>query len=584
MGCIVYQQDSMEIRIPNQSLYDEPYKNNHFTKSKLTCNQPEYTDETFQRININLSKDQRRFEPQKNYQWKRISQSNTNQNLCSEFKYEQIKKGELNNDQFLNALRILSSQDIILKKIFLTKQIQINCQYKLVLNQQGLWQEIIIDDYLPFNMSGKPLFSYYDGDDFWVQLIEKAFSKIYGCYEKLEQIEMVNELLRDITGAPYLELDENERENYFLDLQQNLKLNINEFKKYKIFFIPFNAKYIQITQQISIPIKNQQVKQVMQLTIQQQCHTFITISQKDLKVINQNYYAQLHMIIVEYDIKKEHFKHIYSKYQQVRDLTIECELDIGSYLIYIEAFWQQQTDYTLNIQSYGNRQVYFQQLSWMTEQEKADLLQKIIYCHSKRQKKKIYGNDQLQSVQSQIGRYKYILFENNTLDQTLKINLKFQKHLVIVNFPYNDQNNQYIQVQPNENKLMIFQILLENDDQHYFGIQEEDCNIVGPLTDDQLIEKAMSEPTSIIVRNQQMKIYNVKLDGECALVYVNDSEQKYIELNKLKLINLSYKGNRNPGQLNIEVLPKQKLLYRFDKIDKTQLQYEFECNQQFRFE
>ncbi|CAD8199487.1 unnamed protein product [Paramecium pentaurelia] len=31
-------------------------------------------------------------------------------------------------------------------------------------------------------------------------------------------------------------------------------------------------------------------------------------------------------------------------------------------------------------------------------------------------------------------------------------------------------------------------------------------------------------------------------------VYANDSEQK--------LINLSYKGNRNPGQLNIEKLKK----------------------------
>ncbi|CAD8199489.1 unnamed protein product [Paramecium pentaurelia] len=46
-----------------------------------------------------------------------------------------------------------------------------------------------------------------------------------------------------------------------------------------------------------------------------------------------------------------------------------------------------------------------------------------------------------------------------------------------------------MQVQSNENKLMIFQILLENEDQHYLGIQGEDCKIVRPLTDNQLIEK-----------------------------------------------------------------------------------------------
>ncbi|CAD8206394.1 unnamed protein product [Paramecium octaurelia] len=615
MGCMINYKQSLNIIIPRQSLQEEPYKNNHFKKAKLIFNEPEYTDEVFQRININLSKDPSRFEALKNYQWKRIVKLNMNQNLCYEFQYGKIIKGELNNDQFLNALRILSFYDITIRKIFLIKKIQSNCQYRIVLNQQGFWQEIVIDDYLTFNMSGKPLFSYYDGEDYWVQLIEKAFSKIYGCYEKLEQVDMANEIIRDITGAPYLMLDEQEfnhqvrnfvnlsniyylmdekkgiflmqreeERNYFLDLQRKVKLNINEFSNYKLFFIPFDEQYIQITQQVEIPIKNQQIKQVIQMTIQQQCHAFITLSQQDLKVCNQNYYAQLHIIIVEDNKNRKNFKLIYSKYQQVRDLTIECNLAIGQYLIYIEAFWQQQTDQKLNIQSYGNSQVYFTQLSNMRENEKLDLLNEIIYCHSKSQNKRIYGNDQLYSVQSQIGRYKYILFENNTLNQTLKVLLKFMKHLVIVNFPYNDQSSQLIQVLPNQRKLVTFQILLENEGQHRFSVEEENCEILGPLTDDQLLEKAINEPTSIIERNEYMKIYNLRLDDECALVYVNNSEQKYVELNKVKLINLSYKGNRNPEPLNIEVLPKQKVLFRFNKLDKAQSQYEFECNQQYRFE
>ncbi|CAK59655.1 unnamed protein product (macronuclear) [Paramecium tetraurelia] len=564
MGCIINYKESLNVTIPRQPLQEEPYKNNHFRNAKLIYNEQEYTDEVFQRININLSKDPCRFEALKNYQWKRIAKSNINQNLCREFQYLQIIKGELKNDQFLNALRILSFYDVTIRKIFLIKQIQSNCQYRIVLNQQGFWQEIVIDDYLPFNMSGKPLFSFYDGEDYWVQLIEKAFSKIYGCYEKLEQVDMANEIIRDITGAPYLVLDEqefnhqvsnyvnlqnvfylmdekkdiflmqrHEESNYFLDLQRKVKLIINDFSNYKLFFIPFDEYYIQITQQIEIPIKNQQVKQVIQMTIQQQCHAFITVSQQDLKVCNQNYYAQLHITIVEDNKNRKNFKFIHSKYQQVRDLTIECNLAIGSYLIYIEAFWQSQTNYKLNIQSYGNCQVYFTQLSKMRENEKLDLLNEIIYSHSKSQNKRIYGNDQLYSVQSQIGRYKYILFENNTLNQTLKVFFKLMKHLVIVNFPYNDQSNQLIQVLPNERKLVSFQILLENEDKHNFSVEEENFEILGPLTDYQLIEKAINEPTSIIQRNEYMKIYNLRLDDEYALVYVNNSEQN--QINKFKL-------------------------------------------------
>lgn len=34
----------------------------------------------------------------------------------------------------------------------------------------------------------------------------------------------------------------------------------------------------------------------------------------------------------------------------------------------------------------------------MREKEKVDLLYEIIYCHSKRENKKIYDNDQLYSV------------------------------------------------------------------------------------------------------------------------------------------------------------------------------------------
>ncbi|CAD8120538.1 unnamed protein product [Paramecium sonneborni] len=616
MGCTIYQQEKFDYDQSIQYLFNEPYKNNHFKQRLEICNQPEFLDETFQRINMNLSQDQKRFQPQKNYKWKRLTQQNIDHNLCHDFRYTQIRKGELNNNNFLNGLRILSFQDITIKKVFLTKSIKNNSCLILILNQQGLWQQIIIDDYLPYNMNDYPLFSYYDGNDCWVQLIEKAFAKIYGCFDKLEQIVEANEIIRDITGAPYLILDVeefiqkvknsqnkqwmfylmNEKKEIFLfkkfeekmfclDLSRDVQQQINDFQNYQLYYIPFDPQYIQIVQQISIPIRNQQVKYVIEMKVNKQSHSFITVSQRDLKFGCKDYYGQLHMIIYDKNNgNNKELKRIYSKYQQVRDLTIECDLAIGQYLIYIEAFWDQQTDYSLNIQSYGSGQVFFKQLEKMEEKEKLELLHEMIIYHSVDQNKSIYGNDQLYSVKSQIGRYKYLLFENKTFDLTLKINLQYKLHLVMVNYPYNDLQVQQLQILPNERKLLTFQILLEKNDKHQFEVQEKDFEILERLRDNEIIEKAMKEPTQIIYRNSEMKIYNYRLEDECALVYVNDSEQKYIEQNKIKLINLSYKGNKNPGLLHIELQPKEKQLFRFYIVDRNEKQYEFECNQQYRFE
>lgn len=48
----------------------------------------------------------------------------------------------------------------------------------------GEQTDIVIDDFVPCNPLGQPAFSKCHGNELWVILLEKAWAKINGSYEK----------------------------------------------------------------------------------------------------------------------------------------------------------------------------------------------------------------------------------------------------------------------------------------------------------------------------------------------------------------------------------------------------------------
>lgn len=60
-----------------------------------------------------------------------------------------------------------------------------------------------MDDYFPYS-GERPLFSHHKLNDLWVMIIEKAFAKIYGYYTKLEHSGNKYEIMKDLTGCPYI--------------------------------------------------------------------------------------------------------------------------------------------------------------------------------------------------------------------------------------------------------------------------------------------------------------------------------------------------------------------------------------------
>lgn len=65
---------------------------------------------------------------------------------------------------------------------------------------------MVVDDIFPCDKYGNPAYSRANGPELWVLLIEKAYAKIYGNYKKIEA-GLTGNAVRDLTGAPYIYLD-----------------------------------------------------------------------------------------------------------------------------------------------------------------------------------------------------------------------------------------------------------------------------------------------------------------------------------------------------------------------------------------
>ena len=74
--------------------------------------------------------------------------------------------------------------------------------YGVILCKNGIRQLVIVDDYIPCK-KGKPCFTRAQGNELWVLILEKAWAKIHGSYERIESGKTYF-TIRDLTGAPGL--------------------------------------------------------------------------------------------------------------------------------------------------------------------------------------------------------------------------------------------------------------------------------------------------------------------------------------------------------------------------------------------
>jgi hypothetical protein len=68
-------------------------------------------------------------------------------------------QGELGNCYFLSAIAALAEHDFRIKNIFPKLEINKNGLYMARILHHGVYQEVVVDDFIPVDSKGKPIFA-----------------------------------------------------------------------------------------------------------------------------------------------------------------------------------------------------------------------------------------------------------------------------------------------------------------------------------------------------------------------------------------------------------------------------------------
>lgn len=117
-----------------------------------------------------------------------------------------IKQGELGDCYFLSSLAALAERPNLIQRLFSNKEISEEHCYCVWLCHDGIWEAVVLDDYFPCRNNKVPAFSKSNGKELWVLLLEKAYAKLHGGYDKIEA-GVTGYALKDLTGAPFTSVE-----------------------------------------------------------------------------------------------------------------------------------------------------------------------------------------------------------------------------------------------------------------------------------------------------------------------------------------------------------------------------------------
>jgi len=114
---------------------------------------------------------------------------------------EDVQQGRLGNCWFCCSLASMSERPFLIERLFITKEGGACGIHVVNFWHNGIREEVIMDDYFPCKPFSGPIYTKTSDDEQWVAILEKAYAKIYGCYERLVSGSPYHSL-PDLTGNP----------------------------------------------------------------------------------------------------------------------------------------------------------------------------------------------------------------------------------------------------------------------------------------------------------------------------------------------------------------------------------------------
>ena len=150
----------------------------------------------------------------KDISWKRDSELNSNNNNINTSIFppdnifiNKIIYNKLSNPNLFYALNILGEDPDKIKKLFINNKKDSSCIYGVNLCHNGHFQEVVIDDFFPYNQKlNSKIFLTEEKGFIWPQILEKAYAKLYGSYNLITNKSMEN-IMKDFTCAPVITID-----------------------------------------------------------------------------------------------------------------------------------------------------------------------------------------------------------------------------------------------------------------------------------------------------------------------------------------------------------------------------------------
>ncbi|XXG56429.1 hypothetical protein AAC387_Pa03g3838 [Persea americana] len=117
-----------------------------------------------------------------------------------------VCQGRLGDCWFLSAVAVLTEASRI-SEVVITPEFNEEGIYTVRFCIQGEWVPVVVDDWIPCEIPGKPAFAASKkAHELWVSILEKAYAKLHGSYEALEG-GLVQDALVDLTGGAGEEID-----------------------------------------------------------------------------------------------------------------------------------------------------------------------------------------------------------------------------------------------------------------------------------------------------------------------------------------------------------------------------------------